>query len=92
MLRIDDTQQGQLVSAYITDALGPPMQLVTPNGHPRWLAEPDDWAAVKTSAPCATSPNRSGSRASGTMKRVDFTITVTGIMTRSKAGILVRIR
>ena len=23
------------------------MQLVTPNGHPRWLAEPDDWAAVK---------------------------------------------
>ncbi|CAM0556998.1 hypothetical protein EHLJMEHL_02086 [Vreelandella titanicae] len=47
MLRIDDTQQGQLVSAYITDALGTPMQLVTPNGQPRWLAEPDDWAAVK---------------------------------------------
>jgi len=23
------------------------MQLVTPNGQPRWLAEPDDWAAVK---------------------------------------------
>ena len=42
MLRIDDTQQGQLVSAYITDALGTPMQLVTPNGQPRWLAEPDD--------------------------------------------------
>ncbi|MCL7930675.1 RHS repeat-associated core domain-containing protein, partial [Halomonas llamarensis] len=47
MLRIDDTQQGQLVSAYITDALGTPMQLVTPNGQPRWLADPDDWAAVK---------------------------------------------
>ena len=47
MLRIDDTQQGQLVSAYITDALGTPMQLVTPSGQPRWLAEPDDWAAVK---------------------------------------------
>ncbi|MBT2772617.1 RHS repeat protein [Halomonas sp. ISL-60] len=47
MLRIDDTQQGQLVSTYITDALGTPMQLVTPNGQLRWLAEPDDWAAVK---------------------------------------------
>ncbi|WFE72159.1 RHS repeat-associated core domain-containing protein [Halomonas sp. M1] len=47
MLRIDDTQQSQLASAYITDALGTPMQLVTPNGQPRWLAEPDDWAAVK---------------------------------------------
>ncbi|KPQ20301.1 MULTISPECIES: RHS repeat-associated core domain-containing protein [unclassified Halomonas] len=47
MLRIDDTQQGPLVSAYITDALGTPMQLVTPNGQSRWLAEPDDWAAVK---------------------------------------------
>ncbi|MBT2772621.1 hypothetical protein J7J47_10300, partial [Halomonas sp. ISL-60] len=47
MLRIDDTQQGQVLSAYITDALGTPMQLVTPNGQPRWLAEPDDWAAVK---------------------------------------------
>ncbi|MEL7979923.1 RHS repeat-associated core domain-containing protein, partial [Vreelandella titanicae] len=47
MLRIDDTQQGQILSAYVTDALGTPMQLVTPNGQPRWLAEPDDWAAVK---------------------------------------------
>ncbi|TDV97823.1 YD repeat-containing protein [Halomonas alkaliantarctica] len=47
MLRIDDTKQGQVLSAYITDALGTPMQLVTPNGQPRWLAEPDDWAAVK---------------------------------------------
>ncbi|WP_447926286.1 RHS repeat-associated core domain-containing protein [Vreelandella sp. EE27] len=47
MLRIDDTQEGQLVSAYITDALGTPMQLITPNGQLRWFAEPDDWAAVK---------------------------------------------
>jgi len=47
MLRVDDTEQGQVLSAYITDALGTPMQLVTPNGQPRWLAEPDDWAAVK---------------------------------------------
>ena len=47
MLRIDDTEQGQVLSAYITDALGTPMQLVAPNGQPRWLAEPDDWAAVK---------------------------------------------
>lgn len=47
MLRIDDTQQGQLVSAYITDALGTPMQLVSPSGDTRWQAQPDDWAAVK---------------------------------------------
>ncbi|WP_447529898.1 RHS repeat-associated core domain-containing protein [Vreelandella sp. TE19] len=47
MLRIDGTQEGQLVSAYITDALGTPMQLITPNGQLRWFAEPDDWAAVK---------------------------------------------
>ncbi|MCC5901446.1 MAG: hypothetical protein JJT87_05915 [Halomonas sp.] len=36
MLRIDDTQQGQILSAYITDALGTPMQLVTPSGTTRW--------------------------------------------------------
>ncbi|MGP9631254.1 RHS repeat-associated core domain-containing protein [Halomonas sp. AOP42-C1-46] len=47
MLRIDDTQQGQVLSAYVTDALGTLLQLVTPNDQPRWLAEPDDWAAVK---------------------------------------------
>ena len=47
MLHIDDAQQGQVLSAYMTAALGPPMQLVTPNGQSRWLAEPDDWAAVK---------------------------------------------
>jgi RHS repeat-associated protein len=47
MLRIDDTQQGQVLSAYVTDALGTPMQLVTPNGDTRWQAQPDDWAAVK---------------------------------------------
>ena len=47
MLRIDDTLRGQVLSTYITAALGTPMQLVTPNGQTRWLAEPDDWAAVK---------------------------------------------
>ena len=47
MLRIEDTEQGQILSAYINDALGTPMQLVAPSGQPRWLAEPDDWAAVK---------------------------------------------
>ncbi|EGP18695.1 RHS repeat-associated core domain-containing protein, partial [Halomonas sp. TD01] len=51
MLRIDETQgpqgnQNTQLSAYITDALGTPLQLLSPNGQPRWLAEPDDWAAV----------------------------------------------
>ena len=47
MLRIDDTQQGQHISAFVTDALGTPMQLVAPNGETKWQAQPDDWAAVK---------------------------------------------
>ncbi|MBT2786314.1 RHS repeat-associated core domain-containing protein [Halomonas sp. ISL-106] len=47
MLRIDDTHQGQVLSAYITYALGTPIQLLTHNGQARWFAEPDDWAAVK---------------------------------------------
>ncbi|PRY57576.1 RHS repeat-associated protein [Vreelandella songnenensis] len=47
MLRIDDTQQGQILSAFFTDALGTPMQLVAPNGETQWQAQPDDWAAVK---------------------------------------------
>ncbi|SJN11204.1 rhs element [Halomonas citrativorans] len=47
MLRIDDTQQGQVLSAFITDALGTPMQLVAVNGDTKWQAQPDDWAAVK---------------------------------------------
>ncbi|HCR97865.1 MULTISPECIES: hypothetical protein [Halomonas] len=32
MLRIDDSQQGQVLSAFVTDALGTPMRLVAPNG------------------------------------------------------------
>ncbi|MBZ0331983.1 RHS domain-containing protein [Halomonas sp. ANAO-440] len=51
MLRIDETQSEQgaekRLSAYITDALGTPMQLVTPRGDTLWQAQPDDWAAVK---------------------------------------------
>ncbi|GAA0691990.1 hypothetical protein HT661_05440 [Halomonas titanicae] len=39
---IDDIQQGKLVSTYITEALAPPCNW----SPPRWLAEPDDWAAV----------------------------------------------
>ena len=51
MLRIDETHdpqgnQNTQLSTYLTDALGTPLQLLTPNGQPRWLAEPDDWAAV----------------------------------------------
>ncbi|NDL72051.1 RHS repeat-associated core domain-containing protein, partial [Vreelandella alkaliphila] len=48
MLRIDqgNGNEEKHLSAYITDALGTPLQLLSPNGQPRWLAEPDDWAAV----------------------------------------------
>ena len=47
LLRIDDTQQGQVLSAYVTDALGTPMQLVNAQGDTAWQAQPDDWAAIK---------------------------------------------
>ncbi|RDB43290.1 hypothetical protein DU490_08975 [Halomonas sp. DQ26W] len=47
MLRIDQNSQGRMVSAYVTDALGTPMQLVTPKGETLWQAQPDDWAAVR---------------------------------------------
>ncbi|WP_422103664.1 RHS repeat-associated core domain-containing protein [Vreelandella sp.] len=47
MLRIDDTPQGQVLSAYVTDALGTPMQLVNAQGDTAWQAQPDDWAAAQ---------------------------------------------
>ncbi|WP_193055071.1 RHS domain-containing protein [Halomonas citrativorans] len=54
MLRIDETQPGQMLSAFVTDALGTPMQLVAVNGETKWQAQPDDWAAVSpTPAPTA---------------------------------------
>ncbi|MCE8025701.1 RHS repeat protein [Halomonas sp. MCCC 1A11058] len=48
MLRIDQAGDGaaKQISAYVTDALGTPMQLVTPRGDTLWQAQPDDWAAV----------------------------------------------
>ncbi|MGP8296256.1 RHS repeat-associated core domain-containing protein [Halomonas sp. AOP7-B1-5] len=58
MLRIDDTQQGQALSAFVTDALGTPMQLVAPNGDTKWQAQPDDWAAVKNIRGSASQPIR----------------------------------
>ena len=65
LLRIDETQDPQgnqttQLSAYITDALGTPLQLLSPNGKPRWLAEPDDWAAVnhQRAVPNLTQPIR----------------------------------
>ncbi|MGR4068621.1 RHS repeat-associated core domain-containing protein [Billgrantia sp. C5P2] len=48
MLRVDQAgpDAPKQISAYITDALGTPMQLVTPRGDTLWQAQPDDWAAV----------------------------------------------
>ncbi|WP_447894308.1 RHS repeat-associated core domain-containing protein [Vreelandella sp. GE22] len=47
MLRIDDTQEGPQLSAFVTDAIGTPMQLVAAHGETQWQGQPDDWAAVK---------------------------------------------
>ncbi|MBZ0331986.1 RHS domain-containing protein, partial [Halomonas sp. ANAO-440] len=62
MLRIDETQSEQgdekRLSAYLTDALGTPMQLVTPNGETKWQAQPDDWAAVKNQRGSTAQPIR----------------------------------
>ena len=62
MLRIDQGNEGEekRLSAYVTDALGTPLQLLSPTGQPRWLAEPDDWAAVtkQRAVPNLTQPIR----------------------------------
>ena len=58
MLRIDQHPQGCTVSAYVTDALGTPMQLVTPKGETLWQAQPDDWAAVTNERGTASQPIR----------------------------------
>ncbi len=90
MLRIDGTQEGQLVSAFVTDAIGTPMQLVAANGETQWQGQPDDWAAVKT---CAAVPvSRFGSRGNGRTRRVGSTTTGIVTMTRRRDGILVKIR
>ncbi|MBH8581980.1 RHS repeat-associated core domain-containing protein, partial [Bisbaumannia pacifica] len=50
MLCIDEAASGQEMerhlSAYVTDALGTPLRLVTPQGETLWHAQPHDWAAV----------------------------------------------
>ncbi|WP_404465222.1 RHS domain-containing protein [Vreelandella aquamarina] len=58
MLRIEDTQQGQILSAYVTDALGTPMQLVNAHGNTAWQAQPDDWAATQNERGHTTQPIR----------------------------------
>ncbi|WP_447894342.1 RHS repeat-associated core domain-containing protein [Vreelandella sp. GE22] len=58
MLRIDDTQEGPQLSAFVTDAIGTPMQLVAANGETQWQGQPDDWAAVKNVRGSARQPIR----------------------------------
>ncbi|MGO3698508.1 RHS repeat-associated core domain-containing protein, partial [Halomonas sp.] len=58
LLRIDETQQGQALSAFVTDAIGTPMQLVAANGDIQWQGQPDDWAAVKNVRGSASQPIR----------------------------------
>ncbi len=58
MLRIDDTEQGPHLSAFVTDAIGTPMQLVAANGETQWQGQPDDWAAVKNVHGSARQPIR----------------------------------
>ncbi len=60
MLRIDQAGDGaaKQISAYVTDALGTPMQLVTPRGDTLWQAQPDDWAAVANEQGRTTQPIR----------------------------------
>ncbi len=58
MLRIDDTPQGKVLSAYVTDALGTPMQLVNAHGDTAWQAQPHDWAATQNERGNTTQPIR----------------------------------
>ncbi|WFE71023.1 hypothetical protein P8S55_14710 [Halomonas sp. M1] len=86
MLRIDDTQQGQLMPWARRCSWSPPT--ANPAGSP----SPTTGQRSKTSAPCATSPNRSASKANGTMKRAGSITTAIGTTTQNRGGILVRIR
>nr|WP_267135226.1 RHS repeat-associated core domain-containing protein [Halomonas dongshanensis] len=58
MLRIDETLHGQRLSAFVTDAIGTPMQLIAANGDTHWQALPDDWAAVRNERGNTTQPIR----------------------------------
>ncbi|WP_447530547.1 RHS repeat-associated core domain-containing protein [Vreelandella sp. TE19] len=58
MLRIDGTQEGPQLSAFVTDAIGTPMQLVAAHGETQWQGQPDDWAAVKNARGSARQPIR----------------------------------
>ncbi|WP_249975208.1 RHS domain-containing protein, partial [Vreelandella olivaria] len=60
LLRIDQTgtSTAKQLSAYLTDALGTPMQLLSPTGEPRWQAQPDDWAATRNERGNTSQPIR----------------------------------
>ncbi|WP_447894306.1 RHS repeat-associated core domain-containing protein [Vreelandella sp. GE22] len=58
MLRIDDTQEGPQLSAFVTDAIGTPMQLVAADGETQWQGQSDDWAAEKNVRGSARQPIR----------------------------------
>ncbi|MCE8040465.1 hypothetical protein [Halomonas sp. MCCC 1A11062] len=92
MLRIDQAGDGaaKQISAYVTDALGTPMQLVTPRGDTLW--QPSLTTGPRSPTNRAAPPSPSASRASGTMKRVGCTTTATVTTTRSRAGTSTRIR
>ncbi|WP_394423526.1 RHS repeat-associated core domain-containing protein [Vreelandella stevensii] len=53
-----NTPQGQVLSAYVTDALGTPTQLVNAHGEPAWQAQPHDWAATRNERGHTTQPIR----------------------------------
>ncbi len=92
MLRIDDTQQGQLVSAYITDAWAPRCSWSPPTANPAGSPNPTTGQPSKTNAPCVTSPNQFGSRGNGMTRKAASTTTATATTTRSKGVTLARIR
>ncbi len=58
MFSYDDAQEGPQLSAFVTDAIGSPMQLVAANGETQWQGQPDDWAAVKNACGSARQPIR----------------------------------
>ncbi|MDN3526673.1 RHS repeat-associated core domain-containing protein, partial [Halomonas sabkhae] len=63
MVRLDQTanptgHDAPRLATYVTDALGTPLQLLDPDGTPRWHAQPDDWAAVKDQGGTTAQPIR----------------------------------
>ncbi|KNC89964.1 hypothetical protein GM31_05895 [Trabulsiella odontotermitis] len=80
------------IHLYHCDHCGLPLALINANGEIAWSAEFDDGGICCVRITPTICNNLSGYQDSSMIKRRGCTITVTDTMTRSRDGILLRIR